>query len=81
MPHYMEVQLKQRVGIEFLTAEGESSTVIRRRMRAVYGQACLDRSTVKRWVYGSRTEKPGTSVVCNKCRCGRPKTEDSAEHR
>lgn len=48
MPHYMEVKWKQRVGIEFLTAEGESLTVIRRRMSAVYGQACLDRRTQAR---------------------------------
>ena len=66
MSAYMEVRLKQRAVIEFLTEEGIVPIDIHRRMSAVYGKACVDISTVRRWVRGSWMEKPGTSSVHNK---------------
>ena len=41
---------KQRAVIEFLCAEKETVVKIRKRLRAVYGDAAVGRSTVRRWV-------------------------------
>ena len=45
-----DVQFKQRAAIEFLTAEKISQVDIHRRMQVVYGDKCVDVSTVIRWV-------------------------------
>jgi len=45
-----DVQFKQRAVIEFLTAEKVLPIEIHRRMQAVYGDQCVDVSTVRRWV-------------------------------
>ena len=80
MSAYMKVQLKQCAVIEFLTAEGIAPIDIHRRMSAVDGEACVDISTIRRWVRGSWTENPAMLSVHDKPHCGRPKTADSAEH-
>jgi len=50
MGEFSEVRFKQRAVIEFLIAEKVPSIVIHRRMQAVYGDHCVDVSTVRRWV-------------------------------
>ncbi|XP_070601376.1 high mobility group protein HMG-I/HMG-Y [Erythrolamprus reginae] len=44
-----DVRYKQRVVIEFLTAEKETVENIHKRLCTVYGESAVDRSTVSRW--------------------------------
>ena len=50
MEEFSDIRFKQRAVIEFLNAEQVPPTVIRRRMQAVYGDQCVDVSTVRRWI-------------------------------
>ena len=50
MEEFSDVRFKQRAVIEFLTAEKVPPIEVRRRMQAVYGDQCVDVSTVGRWV-------------------------------
>ena len=70
----MGVRLKQRAVIEFLTAEGVSPAQIYRRMQGVYGEACMDESTVRRWANVVKGTDPSHSKLTNKPRSGRPVT-------
>jgi len=47
---FLDVRFKQRAVIEFLTAEKAPPNEIHRRMQAVYGDQCVDVSTVRCWV-------------------------------
>jgi len=46
MEEFSDVRFKQRAAIEFLTAEKVPPIEIHRRMQAVYGDQCVDVSTV-----------------------------------
>ena len=50
MEEFSDVRFKQRAVIEFSTAERLPPNEIHRRMQAVYGEQCVDVSTVSRWV-------------------------------
>jgi hypothetical protein len=50
MEEFSDVRFKQRAVIEFLTAEKVPPIEIHRRMQAVYGDQCVDVSTVRLWV-------------------------------
>ena len=50
LEEFSDVRFKQRAVIEFLTAKKVPPVVIHRRMPAVYGDQCVDVSTVRRWV-------------------------------
>jgi len=50
MEEFSEVRFKQRAVIELLTAAKVPPIEIHRRMQAVYGDRCVDVSTVRRWV-------------------------------
>jgi len=50
MEEFSDIRFKQRAVIELLTAEKVPPTEIHRRMQAVYGDQCVDVSTVRRWV-------------------------------
>ncbi|GFR93314.1 transposase [Elysia marginata] len=63
MASSMDLRLKQRAVIEFLIAEGCSPIEIYSRMKAVYGEMCLDVSTVRRWTRRSREENPSESYL------------------
>ncbi|KAH7981023.1 hypothetical protein HPB49_020997 [Dermacentor silvarum] len=56
-----DVRLKQRAVIEFLTAEGCAPINIHRRLTAVYGDACVDVSTVRRWARTVKDQNPAAS--------------------
>jgi hypothetical protein len=47
MEEFSDVRFKQRAVFEFLTAEKVPPIEIHRRMQAVYGDLCVDVSTVK----------------------------------
>ena len=61
MEEISDVQFKQRAVIEFLTAEKVPPIEIHRRMQAVYGDQCVDVSTVRRWVGQFRDGALGAS--------------------
>jgi len=50
MEEFSDVRLKQRAVIEFLTAEKDPPIEIHRRIQAIYGDQCVDVSTVRHWV-------------------------------
>jgi len=50
MEEFSDVRFKQRAVIEFLAAEKVPLIEIHRRMQAIYGDQCVDVSTVRRWV-------------------------------
>ena len=80
MASSMDLRLKQRAVIEFLTAEGCSPIEIFYRMKAVYGEMCLDVSTVRRWTRRSREENPSESTVHDQARSGRPLSASDSKH-
>ena len=47
---YIDVRIRQRSVIEFLTAEGEMPIRIHERLKNVYGDATVDLSNIRRWV-------------------------------
>ena len=50
MEEFSDVRFKQLAVIEFLTTEKFPPIEIHRRMQSVYGDQCVDVSTVRRWV-------------------------------
>ena len=80
MASSMDLHLKQRAVIEFLTTEGCSPIEIYSRMKAVYGEMCLDVSTVRRWTRRSREENPSESTVHDQARTGRPLSASDSKH-
>jgi hypothetical protein len=50
MEQFSDIRFRQRAVIEFLTAEKFPPIETHRRMQVVYGDQCVDVSTVRRWV-------------------------------
>ena len=50
----IDVRIRQRSVIEFLTTEGEMPIRKHERLKSVYGDAAVDVSTVRRWVRRSK---------------------------
>ena len=63
-----DVQFKQRAVIEFLTAEKVLPIEIHRRMQAVYGDQCVDVSTVRRWVTRFKDGQLGQADLSDRTR-------------
>ena len=80
MASSMDLHLKQRAVIEFLTTEGCSPIEICSRMKAVYGEMCLDVNTVRRRTRRSREENPSESTVHDQARTGRPLSASDSKH-
>jgi len=63
----VDVHSRQRVVIEFLTAEGSRPIVIHRLLRSMYGENAIDISSVRRWVHcfesGEKTLVTGPAVT------------------
>jgi len=74
MEECSDVRFKQRAVIEFLTAEQVPPIEIHRRLQAVYGDQCVDVSTVRRWVRRFKDGKLGQADLSDKTRNGRPVT-------
>jgi len=77
----MLIRVKQRAVIEFLSAEKVTPTEIHRRLKAVYGDDAVDRTTVNRWVIKFRGCEPGKPIIVDEKRSGRPITASDDEHR
>ena len=72
--------MKQRSVIEFLTAEGCSAVAIHKRMKAVYGDACLTEGKVRKWARFYRGEDPKETTVRDRKRPGRPVSATDTMH-
>jgi hypothetical protein len=59
MEEFSDFWFKQRAVIEFLTTEKVPPTEINRQMQAIYGDWCVDVSTVRRWVRGFKDGELG----------------------
>ena len=71
MEEFSDVRFKQRAVIEFLTAEKVPLVEIHRRMQAVYGDQCVDVSTVRRWVRRFKDGELGQVDLGDKTQSGR----------
>ena len=80
MEEFSEVRFKQLAVIEFLTAEKVPPIEIRRRMQAVYGDQCVDVSTVRRWVRRFKDGESGQADLSDKTRSGRVVTASNQIH-
>ena len=72
--------MKQRSVNEFLTAEGCSAVVIHKRMKAVFGDACLTEGKVRKWARFYRGEDPKETTVRDRKRPGRPVSATDTMH-
>ena len=70
MEECSDVRFKQRAVIEFLTLENVPPIEIHRRMQAVYGDHCVDVSTVRRWVTRFKDGELGQADLSDKTRSG-----------
>jgi len=75
MGEFSDVQFKQLAVIEFLTAEKVPPIEIHRRMQAVYGDQCVDVSTLRRWVRRFKDGELGQVDLSDKTGSGRPVTD------
>jgi len=80
MEEFSDVRFKQRAVIEFLTADKVPPIEIHRRMQAVYGDHCVDVSTVRRWVRRFKDGELGQADLSDKTRSGRPVTVSDQVH-
>jgi len=66
MEEFSDFRFKQRAVIEFLTAEKVPTIEFHRRMQAVYGDQCVDVSTVRHWVRRFKDEELGQEDLSEK---------------
>ena len=73
-------QQKQRVVVEFLLLDRETTSNISRSLKKVYGDVVIDYSTVTRWVkqVNDEQEEPAERNICNRPRRGRPSSAYSS---
>ena len=80
MEEFSDIRFKQRAIIEFLTAEKVPPVEIQRRMQAIYGDQCVDVSTVRRWVRQFKDGEMGQADLSDKTRNGRSVTASDQLH-
>jgi len=80
MEEFSDVRFKQLAVIEFLTAKKVPPIEIHRRMQAVYGDQCVDVSTVRRWVRRFKDGELGQADLSDRTRSGRPVTASDQLH-
>ena len=72
MEEFSDVQFKRRAVTELLTADKVLPIDIHRRMQAVYGDQCVDVSTVRRWIRWFKDGEMGQAYLSDQTRNGRP---------
>ena len=77
---FSDVRIKECAVIEFLTAGKVPPIEIHRRMQAVYGDRCVDVSTVRRWVRRFKEGELGQADLGDKTRSRRPVTASDQLH-
>ena len=80
MEEFSDVRFKQRAVVEFLTAGKGPPIEIHRRMQAVYGDRCVDVSTVRRWVRRFKNGELGQADLSDKTQSGMPVTASDHFH-
>ena len=80
MEDVSDVLFKQCAVIEFLTVEKVPPIEIHRRIQAVYGDQCVDVSTVRRWVRRFKDREMGQADLSDKTRSGRTVTASDQLH-
>ena len=80
MEEFSNVRFKQCAVIEFLTVEKVPPFEIHRRMQAVYGDQCVDMSTVRCCVRRFKDGELGQADLSDKTRSGRPVTTSDQLH-
>ena len=80
MEEFSDVRFKQRAVTEFFTVEKFPPVEIHRRMQAVYGDQCVDVSTVRRWVRRVKDGELGQADLSDKTRSGRAVTASDQLH-
>lgn len=80
MSSTVEFRVKQRSVIEFLAQEGCTPIEIHRRMKALYGESCMDVKNVRQWVRRAKSCSRGKMSVFDEQRSGRPITVTHAEN-
>jgi len=68
MEDFSDIRFKQHAVIEFLTTEKVPPIEIHRRMQVVYGDRCVDVSTVTRWVRRFKDGELGQADLSDKKR-------------
>jgi hypothetical protein len=71
MEEFSGVRFKQHAVIEFLTTEKVPPIEIHRRMQAVYGDQCLDVSSIRCWLRWFKDGELGQADLSDKTRSGR----------
>ena len=66
MEEFTDVRFKQRAVIEFLTTVKVPPIEFHRLMQAVYGDQCVDVSTVRRWVRRFKDGELGQADLSDK---------------
>jgi len=72
MEEFSGVRFKQCAVIEFLTVEKVPPIEIHRRIQAIYGDQCVDVSTVRRCVRRFKDGELGQADLSDKIQSGRP---------
>ena len=80
MEEFSDVQFKKRTVIEFLTVGKVPPIAIHRRMQVIYGDQCVDVSTVRRWVRRFKDGELGQADLSDKTQRGRPVTASDQLH-
>jgi len=80
MEEFSDVRFKQRAVIEFLPAEKVPPIELHKRMQAVYGDQCVDVSTVRHWVRWLKDGELGQADLSEKSQRGRPVTASDQLH-
>ena len=80
MEEFSDFRFKQRAVTEFLTQEKVRPIEIHRRMQAVYGDRCVDVSTIRRWVRRFKDGELGQADLSDKPRSGSPVTASDRLH-
>jgi len=80
MEECSDIQFKQLAVTEFLTMEKVPPIEIHRRMQAIYGDQCVDVSTVRCWVRRYKDGEVGQGDLSDKTRSGRPENASDQLH-
>jgi hypothetical protein len=75
-----DMQFRQHAVIEFLTVEKIPPIDVHCCMQAVYGDKCVNVSTVIHWVQQFRQEEVEEASLCDKPQSGRPLTATDKSH-
>jgi hypothetical protein len=66
MEEFSDARFKQRAVVEFLTTDKVPQIEIHGRMQAVYGNQCVDVSTVRHWVRRFKDGELGEADLSDK---------------